>query len=106
MSMTLDQKVTTTAEASTTRWSGANDQPLPGTGATVRQVRVKAGHVAPKHSHPHEQFVLIVSGAGTLECHAGTIPLHPGTAIRFAPGAWHSAIFTADTVLTEVNLAA
>jgi len=67
---------------------------------------VKAGHVAAKHSHAHEQFVLIVSGAGTLECDAGTIVLHPGTAIRFAPGAWHSAIFTSDTVLTEVNLAA
>ena len=94
------------SEASTTRWTGAGDEPLPGTGATVRQVRVKAGHTAARHSHEHEQFVLIVSGAGTLECDAGTILLEPGTAIRFAPGAWHSAAFTADTVLTEVNLTA
>lgn len=94
------------SEASTTRWTGVADEPLPGTGATVRQVRVKADQIVAKHSHPHEQFVLIVSGAGTLECDAGTITLEPGTAIRFAPGAWHSAEFTADTVLTEVNLTA
>jgi len=64
---------------------------LPGAGAT-------------RHSHPHEQFLLVQSGAGRLECEAGSVPLHPGTAIRFAPGAWHSAEFTADTVLTEFNL--
>ena len=87
-------------------WSltGAAAAPLPGAGAALRQVQVKAGHIATKHSHPHEQFILILSGAGRLECEAGSIPLHPGTAIRFAPGAWHSAEFTADTVLAEFNL--
>ena len=94
------------SEASTTRWTATNNEPLPGHGATLKQIRIKAGHVAARHSHPHEQFVLIVSGAGTLDCDAGTIPLEPGTAIRFAPGAWHSAHFTADTVLTEVNMSA
>jgi len=79
--------------------------PLPGAGAALRQVHVKAGHIATRHSHPHEQFLLVLSGAGRLECEAGTIPLHPGTAIRFAPGAWHSAEFMADTVLAEFNLA-
>ena len=79
--------------------------PLPGAGAALRQVHVKAGQVVTRHSHPHEQFILILSGAGRLECEAGTIPLHPGTAIRFAPGAWHSAEFMADTVLAEFNLA-
>ena len=87
-------------------WSltGPAAAPLPGAGATLRQVHVKAGHVATRHSHPHEQFILILSGAGRLECEAGSVPLHPGTAIRFAPGAWHSAEFTADTVLAEFNL--
>jgi quercetin dioxygenase-like cupin family protein len=77
---------------------------LAGAGASMRQVHVKAGHIATRHSHPHEQFLLVISGAGRLECEAGSVPLHPGTAIRFAPGAWHSAEFTADTVLTEFNL--
>ena len=85
--------------------SGPPPEAVPGAGATMRQVHVKAGHVATRHSHPHEQFLLVMSGAGRLECEAGTVPLRPGTAIRFAPGAWHSAEFTADTVLTEFNLA-
>ena len=87
-------------------WNPAGPTPeaLPGAGATMRQVRVKAGHVATRHSHPHEQFLLVMSGAGRLECEAGSVPLHPGTVIRFAPGAWHSAEFTADTVLAEFNL--
>lgn len=85
--------------------SGPSPDALPGSGATMRQVHVKAGHIATRHSHPHEQFLLVMSGAGRLECEAGTVPLRPGTAIRFAPGAWHSAEFTADTVLTEFNLA-
>lgn len=84
---------------------GPAPAPLPGAGATLRQVRVKAGHIAPRHSHPHEQFLLVLSGAGRLECEAGSVPLHPGTAIHFAPGAWHSAEFMADTVLVEFNLA-
>jgi quercetin dioxygenase-like cupin family protein len=78
---------------------------LPGVGASMRQVHVKAGHIATKHRHAHEQFLMVLSGIGRLECEAGTVPLRPGTAIRFAPGAWHSAEFTADTVLLEFNLA-
>ncbi len=89
------------------QWNPGGPPPaaLPGAGATMRQVHAKAGHVAERHSHPHEQFLLVISGAGRLECEAGSVPLRPGTAIRFAPGAWHSAEFTADTVLTEFNLA-
>lgn len=88
-------------------WTPGGPAPdsLPGAGATLRQVRVKAGHIASRHSHPHEQFLLVLSGAGRLECEAGGVPLHPGTVIRFAPGAWHSAEFTADTVLVEFNVA-
>ena len=93
-------------QVSTAKWplTGPAPAPLPGAGATLRQVHVKAGHVATRHSHPHEQFLLVLSGAGRLACAAGGIPLHPGTAIRFAPGAWHSAEFTADTVLVEFNM--
>ena len=85
--------------------NGPAPAPLSGAGAAMRQVHIKAGHISARHSHPHEQFLLVLSGAGRLECEAGSVPLHPGTAIRFAPGAWHSAEFTADTVLAEFNLA-
>ncbi|MBV9782638.1 MAG: cupin domain-containing protein [Acidisphaera sp.] len=71
----------------------------------MRQIHVKAGHVATRHSHPHEQFLYVLSGAAELQCEAGSVPLRPGTAIRFAPNAWHSAEFTSDTILVEFNLA-
>ncbi len=88
------------------QWPATGPAPatMLGTGATLRQIHIKAGHVATRHSHAHEQFLLVVSGGGAITCDAGTVPLHPGTAIRFAPGAWHSAEFTADTVLAEFNL--
>ncbi len=89
------------------QWSATGPAPkdMPGTGATMRQVHVKAGHISARHSHQHEQFLLFITGAGAVTCEAGVIPLHPGTAIRFPPGAWHSAEFTADTVIAEFNLA-
>ena len=83
---------------------GTEPVTLAGAGASLRQVFVKAGHVAARHSHAYEQFLQVVSGAGRLMCEAGAIPLIPGTAIRLAAGAWHSAEFTADTVLMEFNL--
>ena len=90
-----------------TQWSlsGAAPDPMPGAGATMRQVHIKAGQTAGRHSHPFEQFLRVLSGGGQLECEAGRVVLQPGTAIRFAPGAWHSAVFSEDTVLLEINLA-
>jgi len=79
---------------------------LAGTGATLRQVRAPAGHVAPRHSHPFEQFLYVVAGGGTLERETGAVTLAPGVVIHFAPDDWHSAVFTTDTFLVEVNLAA
>jgi quercetin dioxygenase-like cupin family protein len=85
--------------------TGPPPDALPGAGATMRQVHIKAGHIAARHSHPYEQFLHVLSGGGKLQCEAGSVTLQPGTAIHFAPGAWHSAEFTAETVLLEVNLA-
>jgi quercetin dioxygenase-like cupin family protein len=50
---------------------------LPGTGATLRQVRAPAGHVAARHSHPFEQFLYVVAGAGVLERETGSVTLAP-----------------------------
>ncbi len=77
---------------------------LAGAGASLRQVQLAAGTVAARHAHEHEQFLLVVAGSGTLQCQAGEVPLLPGTVIRLAAGAWHSAMFTEATVLLEVNL--
>ncbi len=84
---------------------GSEPACLPGAGAELRQIYVKAGHVAPRHSHDHEQFLLVVSGGGRLTCESGIVALTPGAAIRLQAGAWHSAEFAADTVLVEFNLA-
>jgi quercetin dioxygenase-like cupin family protein len=78
--------------------------PLAGEGAVLRQVQVPAGTKAARHSHEHEQFLIVTAGSGTLLCAAGEVVLAPGTIIRLAPGAWHSAVFTAATVLIEVNM--
>ena len=90
------------ADVTAMQW--ASGQEMPGAGATLRTVHVPAGRVAERHSHAHEQFLLVLSGAGTLQCADGAIPLTPGTALRLAPHAWHSAVFDADTVLAEFNL--
>ena len=77
---------------------------LPSAGATMRRVVIKAGAVAARHHHDFEQFLFVAEGGGRLECEAGAIALEPGVALRLDAGAWHSAEFTADTVLVEVNL--
>lgn len=77
---------------------------LPGAGASLRQVNVKAGHIATRHHHDFEQFLFVASGHARLECEQGTIVLEPGVALNLPAGAWHSAEFTADTVLIELNL--
>ncbi len=77
---------------------------LAGSGATMRQVVIKAGHVSARHHHDHEQFLFIASGGGQLECAAGEIALEPGTMLQLEAGAWHSAVFTRETVLIEINL--
>ncbi len=78
--------------------------PFAGEGATLRQVQVPAGTVANRHSHAHEQFLIVTAGAGTLQCETGEITLQPGALIRLAAGAWHSATFAEPTVIIEVNL--
>lgn len=84
----------------------AGRKTIPGLGASLKRVQIKAGAVAERHSHPHEQFVIVLEGGGRLECEAGSVALRPDTVLRFAGGAWHSAVFDTDTVLLEVNLAA
>jgi quercetin dioxygenase-like cupin family protein len=89
-------------------WSlapGISVPPLEGQGATLRRVDVQAGHVAGRHSHAHEQFLLVTAGSGRLQCEAGEIALASGVVIHLAAGAWHSAVFETPTVLVEVNLA-
>lgn len=85
--------------------SAAVRREIPGAGASLKQIEIPAGTRADRHSHSHEQFVVVLEGSGTLESEAGSVELRPGTVIHFAPNAWHSAVFATRTVLVEVNLA-
>ncbi len=77
---------------------------LAGQAAELVLVEVTAGTRAGRHSHPHEQFVQVISGRGVLETKAGTREFGRGSVFHFPPDAWHAAEFLTDTVLVETNL--
>lgn len=94
-------------------WS---DIPAASAGDTVRKrriggdaadlvlVEITAGTRAGRHSHPHEQFVQVISGNGVLETESGSTEFGRGSVSHFPPNAWHAAEFLTDTVLVETNL--
>ena len=86
--------------------SGVAKRVLPGVDVSLVMVRVPAGIKADRHSHPHEQFVQVVSGAGMLETAQGSRVFGPGSVFHFPPDTWHAARFDSDTVLIETNLMA
>ena len=86
--------------------SGVAKRVLPGADVSLVMVRVPAGIKADRHSHRHEQFVQVVSGAGMLETAQGSRPFGPGCVFHFPPDTWHAARFDSDTVLIETNLMA
>ena len=75
-----------------------------GAGAALVRVEIPAGTVAAAHSHPHEQFVEVIRGAGVLTTPAGRARFRAGDLFHFPPGTEHAAEFDEDTVLLEVNL--
>lgn len=83
---------------------GVRKRRVGGEGADLVMVEVPAGTKAPRHSHPHEQFVQVTAGSGTLETEAGRREFREGSVFHFPPGAWHAAEFATDTVLVETNL--
>lgn len=86
--------------------NGVAKRAIPGAGASLVRVLVPAGTAAPRHSHEHEQFVQVISGAGTLETEQGAQRFCAGSVFHFPPGVWHAAAFEAETVLVETNLGA
>ncbi len=78
---------------------------LRGAGASLVRVEIAAGTKAGCHSHAHEQFVQVISGAGTLETQEGRQPFKSGSLFHFPAETWHAAEFDEPTVLVETNLA-
>lgn len=77
---------------------------IKGAGAELVRVEVPAGVVAPGHSHPHEQFVEVIEGAGPLTTDGVSKPFSSGDVFHFPAGTEHAAAFDKDTVLLEINL--
>ena len=78
---------------------------LGGAGASLVRVQIAAGTQADRHSHDHEQFVQVISGAGMLETQEGRQRFTAGSLFHFPAETWHAAQFDEDTVLVETNLA-
>ena len=84
--------------------NGVAKRTIPGTGASLVRIVVRAGTSAPRHSHAHEQFVQVLSGSGVLETDQGRAAFGPGSVFHFPAQAWHAAEFETETVLIETNL--
>ena len=84
--------------------NGITKREIPGAGASLVTVRVPAGFRGEKHSHPHEQFVQVISGSGTIETEDGAARFGGGSVFHFPKDAWHRAEFDTETVLVETNL--
>lgn len=84
--------------------SGVSKKTIDGAGVSLVMVRVPAGAKADRHSHPHEQFVQVIAGAGRLETEQGERAFAAGSVFHFPADTWHAAIFDAETVLIETNI--
>lgn len=83
---------------------GVTTKTIPGAHASLVMVRIAGGIAAPRHAHPHEQFVQVISGTGTLETDAGRRSFGPGSIFHFPADTLHAASFDTDTILVETNL--
>lgn len=84
--------------------AGTERRRLEGQGGSLVRIAVPAGTMAPRHSHPHEQFVQVIAGTGVLETEQGRRRFEPGSLFHFPAGTWHSTEFETATILVETNL--
>ncbi len=84
--------------------NGVTRRRLKGSRAELVRVEIPRGVVAPAHSHPHEQFVEVLQGSGTLTTPAGSKSFKAGDVFHFPAGTEHAASFDDDTVFLEINL--
>lgn len=84
--------------------SGIAKRVIQGEQMSLVMIRVPGGIMSDRHSHPHEQFVHVVTGSGVLETAQGQKSFAAGTVFHFPPNTWHAARFDSDAVLIETNL--
>lgn len=86
--------------------NGVSKRRTHGAGAELVLITIPAGTKAARHSHPHGQFVQVISGSGTLDTEQGRKAFGPGSLFHLPAEVWHEAEFVTDTVLVETNLRA
>ncbi|GJE19465.1 cupin domain-containing protein [Methylobacterium marchantiae] len=72
-------------QAETKSPNGVGKRHLAGDGASLVRISIPAGTKAGRHSHPHEQFVQVLEGSGTLETERGSMAFGPGSVFHFPP---------------------
>lgn len=82
---------------------GARMRVLCGRTGAIMAVRYtfRAGTVLPKHSHPHEQVGLVVSGGGEFSLGGETRKVSAGDGWQIPPNVQHGVTFTEDSVVVE-----
>lgn len=91
----------TTAESSD---DGVVRRRIVGSNGNMVRIEIPAGLSPSAHSHPHEQFVQIVRGSGTLTTRAGTRRFTAGDVFHFPADMEHAASFEEDSELLEINI--
>ena len=84
--------------------AGVTKREIEGRDGSIAMIRVAANTSASRHTHPHEQFVHVISGTGTLETEQGERAFGPGSIFHFPAETWHAARFDTEAVLVETNL--
>jgi len=69
---------------------------------TQGRVDIAPGAVIPDHSHPHEQWTLLLSGSFALTVSGVTHVLRPGQMLYIAPHERHSARALAASAVLDV----
>jgi quercetin dioxygenase-like cupin family protein len=75
---------------------------LHGEHMTLTRWSVEAGAAFPEHSHPHEQFSIVLEGEFSLTVDGVTEVLRPGRFALIPPGAVHSGHAVTDCEILDV----
>ena len=71
--------------------------------AAAASVTFEPGARTAWHTHPLGQTLIVIAGAGRVQCEGGSIEeIHPGDVVQFAPNEkhWHGAALT--TAMTHI----
>ena len=72
-------------------WDGINARNVHGERMTLGVVELDPGAVAPEHSHPHEQFGVVLSGSVLFRIGDETKELRPGSVYVIPANVPHTA---------------